>query len=430
MRQAPFHKHAIMFLLIVLSSCTMRPEDQLIKKLEERYANLYFNEESQKRKAIDSLKDFFQKNALSDARLNDVHVLLNRINDGHVVLFDNRPEKNITYGSQLKFILGSMAVESCSNCEPVLEKDKYEILEVNQEGFLRHLENEKDSVAASTKWGRDYRISRLLVNKHSDNEVLIKVKSRAGKIVSTKIPFVKNSPSSPVCVSGERLQEGVFKLNVLSLWCDDPLNADHSRDQIFLNFKAQFDNVINQVSESDRIVIDLRENGGGGDREVEYVLNTFFEKPVFMYHYQYLRKTHPGKRKWLERLWPYEISLWAEDEYHYSDPSNRGEKALFKNKLVTLISPGCFSSCEGIASSLKFGERSKLIGETTHGGAGDPVIFPIKDTPFSINLPTCVVWQKDGSLFEGRGVNPDIVLSQDLKMANDNVLKYAIDLIQ
>ncbi len=419
-----------LFLIIVLQACSKRPEEHLISKLEDRYANLYFNDAAEKRKALDSLKNFFKKNALSDARINEVHTLLNGFNDGHVVLFDERPDRNVSYESRLKFIPGSLAVESCLDCTPVLEKGKYEILEINQDSLLKHFEKERNSVAASSVWGRQYRISRLLINKSNDRDEILKVKGQNGKIITTTIPYHKNEPKPPVCVSGERLQDGVFKLNIYSLWCDDPTIAGHSRDQVFLNFKNQFDSVIAQVQENDHIVIDLRENGGGGDNEVEYVLNTFYEKPVFMYHYKYLRKTHPGKRKWLEKMWPFELSLWSEDEYQYTDPAKRTGKAFFNNKLTTMISAGCFSSCEGIASSLKFGGRSKLIGETTHGGAGDPVIFPIKDTPYSINIPTCVVWQKDGSLFEGHGVIPDITLSQNMKLADDNVLRQAIDQVQ
>lgn len=419
-----------LFLILTLQACTNRPEDQLIEKLETRYANLYYNNESKKREALENLRKFFQKNALSDARLDEVHVYLNRINDGHVVLFDSRPEKNIVYESQLKFVPGSMAIKSCQNCVPVLHKGKYEILEVNKDSLERYFEKERDSVAASSDWGREFRLSRLLVSKSNDREEVLKVKDEFGHITTTTVPFTKSALKAPVCVSGERLGEKIFKLNIYSLWCDDLTEENHSREQILENFKKQFDIAVSAAKSTDHIIIDLRENGGGGDYEVEYVLNAFIEKSAFMYHYRYLRKTHPGKRKWLEKIWPFKLALWSEAEYQYSDPSKRGPHTFFSNKVTTLVSAGCFSSCEGIASSLKSEKRSVLIGEKTHGGAGDPVIFPIADTPYSINIPTCVVWQKDGSLFEGVGVMPDITLSQNLKTTDDNVLRRAIDQVQ
>lgn len=98
--------------------------------------------------------------------------------------------------------------------------------------------------------------------------------------------------------------------------------------------------------------------------------------------------------------------------------------------MAVITSAGCFSSCETIASVLKNEKRSKVIGSTTHGGSGDPLFFPIKGTHYSLNLPTCVNWQNPGVYYEGVGVKPDIIMHQNPNIAEDNLLKAAIDLTQ
>jgi hypothetical protein len=287
------------------------------------------------------------------------------------------------------------------------------------------------NVAASTLWGRHYRVIHLL-NLSKDKSVnSLLLESTSGEIVLTKLNWRVLKEIPPQCVSGERLKKDIFKLNILSLWCDDTTAAiPMGREQVYENFKEQFNTVISKINANDKVIIDIRENGGGGDKEVEYVLNAFNEKSVYMYRYKYLRKTHPGKRKFLEKFSPFNTELWSIDEYDYTNLEHRPVKTFFTNKVAVLLSAGCFSSCETIASAFKLEKRALLIGSRTHGGSGDPVIFPIKETPYSINLPTCVNWQKNDEVYEGIGVPPDLELGQDPSIKSDNVLARAIDQVQ
>lgn len=418
-------------LLLSLSACSSKgPEEKLIENLEEKYANLYFNNETHKRKVISDLREYFKTHKFNDDNINEIKQRLNQLNDGHVVLFDSRKDKSVRYSSGLTFVVGSDLVESCSDCLPAVPKNKYEILEVNNKSFKDFIMENKYNVAASTDWGRYFRITRLLTNSQDKQETILKLKDISGKIINTKLLWKQEVEKPLICVSGERLAADIFKVSVTNLWCDNSRGNGWTREQIYSNFKDQFDSVMALASDQDRIVMELRENGGGGDEEVEYVLNAFYEQSVFMYHYKYLKKTHPGKRKWIEKLWPFRMSLWSPDEYQYTNIENRPKKTFFKNKMATIISSGCFSSCETIASVLKNDKRSIVIGSTTHGGSGDPVIFPIKDTPYSINIPTCVNWQEPGKVYEGVGVQPHLTIEQNPQIKEDNVLKSAIDLAQ
>lgn len=431
MDQALNKKILFFSLIFLFTSCAPKPEVQLVNILEEKYANLYVNNEKQKRKVISDLKSFLQNIKLNDENINEVRRRIHQLNDGHVVLYDKRKEKNITYTNGVQFFPGSSFIARCNDCSPVIADGKYEILEVDDLPLRKYLEQKNLDVAASTPWGRHYRVIHLL-NLSKDKSVnSLKLKSASGEILLTKLNWQVFKEAPPLCVSGERLKNDIFKINILSLWCDDATAATPlSREQVYENFKKQFNVIISGINDDDKIIIDIREDGGGGDKEVEYVLNAFNEKSIYMYRYKYLRKTHPGTKKILDKLWPFKTQLWSIDEYDYTNLAHRPAKTFFNNKVAVLISAGCFSSCETIASALKLENRAVVIGSRTHGGSGDPVIFPIKETPYSINLPTCVNWQKNGELYEGIGVLPDQELDQDPSIKSDNVLARAIDQVQ
>jgi hypothetical protein len=423
---------SILFLLILFGfmACSPSPEVQLVKLIEDRYANLYVNNEKQKREALEGVRNYLQGHELNDSNLDEFRSKLNQINDGHMVLFDNRNGKNIRFVSGVVFVPGTNYIEKCDNCLPVLPKDKYQIIEVNKSPLNDYLEKEKYTVAASTPWGREFRLIRLFKEKSNKDNTILKLKSSSGIVITSKLDWRISFDKAPLCVSSKRLKNDLIKLNIYNLWCDDKTVGTSTREQIFENFKIQFDKAMSSARENDKIVIDLRENGGGGDFEVEYILNSFLKKSVILYHYKYLRKNTPGIRKWLEIFWPLKLSLWAPDEYEYTNLSRRPKKTFFNNNVITLVSAGCFSSCETIASILKLEKHSVLLGSRTHGGSGDPVIYPIKGTPFSLNIPSCLNWQSDGKFYEGVGVLPDREVLQSDMIKSDNVLTTAIDLVQ
>lgn len=416
----------IIFFTIFIHGCDKNSHFDLITLLNDHYANLYVNEKH-KRSVIKDLEKLLKTHELNDQNIPVINKVLNRIGDGHVVIYKNNSEPTPIFESSLEFYLGSKVVKSCSNCSPQIPSGKYRIIKVNQQSLGKYIQEKSNTVSASTWWGMKYRVLRSLsLNDHAP-EIELKLRSSDGKIIRTKLNWTHNRPQSKICASGERLKENIYKLNVLSFWCDDPANRNESRKAILQRFKDQFDQAVSQIKTDDIIVLDLRENGGGSDQEVEYVLNTFNKNPVFMYKFQHLNATTVGVKLWIHTYLPFFSSLWDSVGYIYSSLGrNPAKYQLYDNKMVTLVSAGCFSSCEGLASALKFENRSILVGTTTHGGAGDPVLMPIKGTEYSINLPSCLVWQKDDSLFEGKGVYPNFASTQSFSQSGDTVLEDAL----
>lgn len=413
----------VLFIFLFLSSSCQKRGDDLPRLLKNHYANLEINNPEKKAAVIRELEQILSTHSLNKDSLHKVQIKLNELNDGHVVLYDEKGEIKKGHGeSGLIFFTGSTVIASCLDCSPPLQTDKYSIVKINDKSFGDWLENSRYFVAASSEWGREFRsVRELLSERMYADKIELTVQDSTGKIRKT-IVTPKNKSSKAQCITGQRLNDSVFKINIHSLWCDYG-KSGLIREIIRENFNQAWEKIVHQVKPDDKIILDLRENGGGGDDEVKIVIRTFFARKVFMDQYQYLFVHQPGWKKWL----PFS-GRWAKPEDEFIESQSNSGK-LKNNKMTALISAGCFSSCETIASILKQEKRAPLIGSRTHGGSGDPKIFPIKNSPFAVNLPTCLVKQKNNSFFEGVGVEPDYAINQRHNSTADDVLQYAIKVL-
>lgn len=422
------HKRLIILILCGLTflSCQKTPEKRLIHLLENKYSNLHVNGQGNKKVAIAQLEDYLVQHPLNDKNLPEIERILHQVSDGHVVLFDSRPEKNIQYISGVHFIKGSNFVKSCPECSPPLKDSKYRLLKINDQTVDEFFYANQNEVSASSPWGREYKILRTMVETKNPKIKKITLTDFDHKLSEVSLNWSeKNSKNE--CVSVSRLTDKIVKIDVNTLWCD---LGNYQRKILIENFEAQWNKAISEVRSSDALILDLRENGGGGDEEVEYILNTFLRKSVKMYSYQFLKQTDPVRVGRLGHLLNFSKSPWSEVEYMYTDLNKAPHKKLYDNKVITLISAGCFSSCEAIASILKFQQRATVIGTKTHGGAGGPEEYKLGNSPYSVGLPSVLSWQPNGMLYEGVGVYPEIEVYQHFNKNEDSILQRAIDLIQ
>ena len=155
---------------------------------------------------------------------------------------------------------------------------------------------------------------------------------------------------------------------------------------------------MNFVADSDTLIIDLRDNHGGGAM-VQFIASYLFDEP-----------TH------LDDIY------WREDnatQEAWTLPYVPGKKFIGKPVFV-LTSKQTFSAAEDFCYALKNLKRATLIGETTGGGAhpGGPHRI---DDHFSIWVPSgrsvSPITKTD---WEGTGVEPDI------KVKADEALKEAL----
>jgi hypothetical protein len=165
---------------------------------------------------------------------------------------------------------------------------------------------------------------------------------------------------------------------------------------------------MNFVADSDALILDLRDNHGGGGGMGEFIASYLFEQ-----------RTHLSDIVDRAGNTPPESEAWT-------SPNVPGRKFLGKPVFV-LTSKRTFSAAEDFCYSLKNLQRATLIGETTSGGAHPTEIKPI-DAHFSAVVPflrsispiTKTNWQ-------GTGVEPDVKVPAD--QALDVALRLATEKI-
>jgi C-terminal processing protease CtpA/Prc len=153
---------------------------------------------------------------------------------------------------------------------------------------------------------------------------------------------------------------------------------------------------MNFVANTDSLIFDLRENGGGDPEMVQVICSYLFgDKPV-----------HLNSLYWREGN--------RTDEF-WTKPTVLGKKYLDKDVYV-LTSNRSFSGAEEFTNNLKVLKRATIVGETTGGGANPGGSFRIAEhfgafipTGRAINPVTKTNW-------EGTGVEPDIKVAKELAL--------------
>jgi hypothetical protein len=161
---------------------------------------------------------------------------------------------------------------------------------------------------------------------------------------------------------------------------------------------------MNFVANSDALIIDLRDNGGGAPKMVAYICSYLFSQ-----------RTH------VNDLWTRKTN--STEEYWTSDVP--GKKLGDKVPVYVLTSKRTFSGAEEFTYDLKSLKRATIVGETTGGGA-HPVNGQRIDEHFMIGVPFArAINPITKTNWEGTGVEPDVkvpagdALSTAQKLAAD-----------
>lgn len=153
---------------------------------------------------------------------------------------------------------------------------------------------------------------------------------------------------------------------------------------------------MNFVSNTDALIFDMRENGGGNPAMVAHICSYLFgDKPV-----------HLNDLYWREG---------DKTEEFWTNPQVSGKKYLNKDVYV-LTSDYTFSGAEEFSNNLKVLKRATIVGETTGGGANPGGMFRLNDN-FGVFIPTGrAINPITKSNWEGTGVEPDVKVSKELAL--------------
>ena len=167
----------------------------------------------------------------------------------------------------------------------------------------------------------------------------------------------------------------------------------------FVEAKAGAETVkaaMNFLANTDAIIFDLRNNGGGDPEMVALISSYLFDdKPVHL-NSLYWRK---GDRT----------------EDFYTKP-NLADKKFGDKEIYVLTSNRTFSAAEEFSYNLKNLKRATIVGEITGGGANPGASFRLNEH-FEIFIPTGrAVSPITKTNWEGTGVKPDVEVPKELAL--------------
>jgi hypothetical protein len=144
---------------------------------------------------------------------------------------------------------------------------------------------------------------------------------------------------------------------------------------------------MNFVANTDALIIDLRENGGGRPDMIAYVTSYLFTKRTHL-NDLWTRRTNETKEHWTRDV--------------------PGMRFGDQKPVYVLTSKRTFSGAEEFSYNLKNLKRAVIVGETTGGGA-HPVSGHKIDEHFTIGVPFArAINPISKTNWEGTGVEPDV----------------------
>ncbi|MFI5144945.1 MAG: S41 family peptidase, partial [Ignavibacteria bacterium] len=150
---------------------------------------------------------------------------------------------------------------------------------------------------------------------------------------------------------------------------------------------------IDFISNTDAVIIDLRQNGGGDPSGVQMLCSYFFDTTKVHLNDLYFRPENKTDQYWTLK----EVQ----------------GKRMPGVDLYLLTSKFTFSGAEEFAYDLQCQKRATIVGETTGGGAHPGDIYYVDDN-FVMFLPTGnAINPVTKTNWEGTGVKPDVEISQE-----------------
>ena len=184
---------------------------------------------------------------------------------------------------------------------------------------------------------------------------------------------------------------------------DSQYRPDHdiAFDMMMLEIMLQF-------KHKEAVIIDVRNNNGGGDNRALRLANWFADREALLYSET---SRHQGS--------------YTEQVDFYASPM---EDLNFRGKVAVLISPISLSSAEQFAMNMMPFEQAVLIGENTNGAFSQ--LTRVLSNGWLVGLTNQQVVAADGNDYEVVGIPPDILVSSftqaDFDQQKDSAIEAAI----
>lgn len=202
-----------------------------------------------------------------------------------------------------------------------------------------------------------------------------------------------------------KLDQNIGYLNIKSFYDDEIV--------------TEIDSLFNQIMQTDALIIDLRENGGGNGRVGWKILGYFTNHSFEIFQW----KTRLYRPIW--RAWGRREELYVEKPaFRYAD-----DVKYYSKPVVLLTRARTGSMAENFCIGFRIMNRGKIIGGPTMGSSGTPLFFSLPGGGKG-QVVTTRSFYPDGSDFIGQGVKPDIEVYPtvlDFRQGKDRILDRAVE---
>jgi len=168
------------------------------------------------------------------------------------------------------------------------------------------------------------------------------------------------------------------------------------------------DDVLAHLQNTEGLILDVRNNGGGGNFTWNTIVSRFATTTITYEFY-----LPDGSTFFTSRIVP-------------------SGAIQYRRPVVVLMNGASFSAAELFPELMKQIPAVTTLGDTTGGGGGSNEIFKLPSGK-RIQIPTSYFRRFDGTMIEWNGVPPDIYVAQtidDVDQGRDKQLERAIQVLQ
>ena len=300
--------------------------------------------------------------------------LLDEFYDSHLILNTNTPTSFRLYAPiYAQLINGKPIISNVwqSQMEPLeVELIGAEIQQINGvnfdqaiEYFPTHCQDKNDPIV------REWIANKLLAGRYNEKRVLT-LKLRNQKVVPFDLDEIVVKKEAHLLDFGQKKNIGWIRINN-SLGQDALVNA--------------FDSALNVLSETQGLVLDLRNTVDGGDTyEARGIMGRFIQEPTPYQMHAYVEKAYdnPAQNPLIKRLW---MELVVP----------RGK--VYQGKVVVLVGRWTGSMGEGLAIGFDGMKRATVVGTEMERLAGEIEFFPFQHRSYGYRLPVAKLFHVAGT---------------------------------
>ena len=342
------------------------------------------------------------------------------LQDGHTRIFPPQQLRNKYFGSatksiKTKFIEDKVIVTDVLNDQ--LKKagilKGMEIIAINDIAVKKYAEEYvKPYMFAGTPQDLNLQTyCHFLLSGSTIDPVNVKILDFNGKVRTVKIY------REPWLMEEEAFKGEPFSFRVLSH------NIGYLQIHNFVytsEFMPKFDSIYLQILNNEGLIIDVRNNFGGATQMTQYILKHFTDSKLGTVNWKSPMNIAAHK------AWNI-LNEWHEVKGEEIDPFK--DRPIYKNPIILLADESSFSAAEDFCLGFIVIKRGRLIGNSTAGSTGSPLMFNILNGGLVLICTKKDVFP-DGTEFVGYGIKPDITIElkiEDIKQGIDKILNAGIN---